>query len=222
MKYGIICILLLVATLAASSQETFEEKERVGDKTLDIELKFADDIKVNTWDKDEVLVKATVSINGDEDNDHFTFKKDITGSTIYIEENIEDMEDLQRKIVFTNKKGRENIYYSVDLELRYEIWIPEKAELKLETISGDIELLGCIGGLDVKTISGFIDYSVPASHAMDLHLKTITGGLYSNLDVEYNKGQFKWVGRDDNLRLNGGGVDADLETVSGDLFLRKK
>jgi len=53
-------------------------------------------------------------------------------------------------------------------------------------------------------------------------LSTVTGDVYS--DVKFDKSASKeisWVGTKRDLTLNGGTLPVKLETVSGDIYLRK-
>ncbi len=49
----------------------------------------------------------------------------------------------------------------VDLDLDFEVFIPENtSKLNIETINGDITLNDIENEMEIKTISGFIDYTV--------------------------------------------------------------
>jgi len=69
------------------------------------------------------------------------------------------------------------------MEINYRIKVPRNADLSIESISGDIEIKGFYGELWAKSISGFIDLSWDTSKGADLSMKTITGELYSDMDL---------------------------------------
>lgn len=103
------------------------------------------------------------------------------------------------------------------------------------TISGGIEAkfsaLSQKGPTSLKSISGFVDVTVPKSIKASLSLKTVTGQMYvSNPDLIKRK-----TNKDDEEQAfvfggiqgvdadkNGGGVSMSLESVSGDVYLREK
>ncbi len=58
---------------------------------------------------------------------------------------------------------------------------------------------------------------------VDFYAKTISGEVYSNLDFEYldkKEGLRQLVGQKVHGRLNNGGEKWELETISGNIFLR--
>jgi DUF4097 and DUF4098 domain-containing protein YvlB len=74
--------------------------------------------------------------------------------------------------------------------------------------------------INAKTISGFIDLKVPADRKANLEMKTISGTFYSDLNISPET-------RDNGIpsvirqKLNNGGEEVSLETISGDIFFRK-
>ena len=76
--------------------------------------------------------------------------------------------------------------------------------------------------MSVNSISGFIDYAVPASMKARINLSTVTGDVYSNLKFDNKPSkEMSWVGTKRDLTLNSGSLPIKLETVSGNIYLRK-
>ena len=128
------------------------------------------------------------------------------------------------RIVKDEEDGRTIIYdCSINMDLYFEVRIPKNNKLEIETISGDIEIKDIHARMDINTISGFIDLSLPANYDADLELSTITGGMYSNFEFnnEKSKGYHHYGKSDISKRLNNGGTRIFLETISGDIFIRK-
>ena len=78
--------------------------------------------------------------------------------------------------------------------------------------------------MKLKTISGAIDVTIPASQGMDFKAKTISGEIYSNIEIEYpygKEGLRQIVGQDVRGRVSSGGVESNFETISGNIYLRK-
>lgn len=195
-------------------------------KRIELDFQFADDIVINGWEKDEVYVKATVNINDGEDNDKFEFDVFEGSSFMKIESEIEDLKKISKKGYRIIIDGDDTIIKNdchTQMALDFEVFIPANSELVIETISGNIDILGLENEMDVKTISGDIDLHVDEKIKADLSMSTISGSLYSNLDVNFNNrhANMYHVGGNVNAELNGGGIDIELETISGNIYLRK-
>jgi hypothetical protein len=78
--------------------------------------------------------------------------------------------------------------------------------------------------LQAKSISGFVDLAWPANRGADLSLKTISGEVFSNVEVEMANGQRKNEGVGYNIqgKIAGGGPLIKLESISGNLYLRRE
>lgn len=130
-----------------------------------------------------------------------------------------------------------------DFELRNlqgEIEIKSKnGSMKLSNItgpviasstSGDMEItmdnLSQMGPTSISLVSGFIDISMPTNSEANLFLSSISGEIYTDLDIqlgEKNEGNMRRLGGGRKIEgtLNGGGVEVSLKTISGDIYLRK-
>ncbi len=77
----------------------------------------------------------------------------------------------------------------------------------------------------ISNVSGFIDITLPASTKASLEMKSISGEIYTDLDLEMvgQKQDMRRIGGADlKGNLNGGGVDISLNAISGNIYLRKK
>jgi len=74
--------------------------------------------------------------------------------------------------------------------------------------------------MKVKSISGFIDLAVPSAKHADINFSTISGRMYSNLDLLLTK-EHSGIPLKINQKLNSGGDLIKLETISGDIYFRK-
>ncbi|MBI9055342.1 MAG: hypothetical protein JEY96_16075 [Bacteroidales bacterium] len=220
---GVIAILMFFCNTLYS--QTIVEKSSAIKSNEDLELnfEFADEINVSTWDKNEVYVKVSVSINENEDNDHFALNLNKRSTGVEFESEIKNMKSLQSRKRVVSKNGNTTTYNSIDMELIFDVKIPKDVKLEIETISGNIEIIDFLGRLEVKSISGFIDVTLPTKHNADLELSTISGGMYSNFEFnnEKHKGYYHYGKHDLSKRLNNGGIRIFLETISGDIYLRK-
>ena len=76
--------------------------------------------------------------------------------------------------------------------------------------------------ISIASVSGEIDITMPAKTAMDLEMETVSGNMYSDFDFPSGGKQMRRIGGSSiNTQLNGGGVSLKLNTVSGNIYLRK-
>lgn len=215
-----LTIVLCLATFGLSAQpkKVTESVAITDQEILDLEFAFADDIVFQTWDKNEVMVEVMVEINDGKDNDIFTLSSSTSSSTIYIEMD----EDMWKKLS-KEKDGRGN-NCSYSSTINYKVYLPPKLSVRANTISGDYEFEYFGSEMKLKTISGAIDVTIPASQGMDFKAKTISGEIYSNIEIEYpygKEGLRQIVGQDVRGRVSSGGVESNFETISGNIYLRK-
>ena len=183
-------------------------------KVIDMNIQIADSIRIITWAKNEVYAKASIEINKNKDNDIYLVNFDESGSSLDIRAKFDDV---KREQTYDDScrcwcnNFRSKIYW--------DVYIPENAKFEVETIDGNITIEGKTDQLKAHSISGFIDMSMPASRKADLKMSTITGTIYTNLAI--GKPKDRRGGNEVESALNGGGNRVDLETISGDIFLRK-
>ncbi|PHN06621.1 DUF4097 family beta strand repeat-containing protein [Flavilitoribacter nigricans] len=96
-----------------------------------------------------------------------------------------------------------------------------------KTTSGDITVTFANMNGDKPTsivnTSGFIDVTMPTSIKADLKLRSISGEIFSDLDLEFPDTEFKnRYSSNFDGKLNGGGAEIDLRAISGNIYLRKK
>ncbi|MHA4739249.1 DUF4097 family beta strand repeat-containing protein [Dyadobacter sp. MSC1_007] len=231
MKNLILSAMLILVLGPAFSQKIIDKKlPYEAGKTVNLNLRFGDSIQVRYWDKQEVSVHMKVKINQNKLNDAFL----VTTSTTADEINLKTDFDKDR---LKEGKGEDcpgdkhtwrtsdsgNNYY-VCSEISYVVNLPRQAKLKLETINGNIDIQGATTTVFAKTISGYVDMSWPKSKGANVAMKTITGEVYSDLDIDFGNKKEKnpIVGYQLQGKLNGGGPDVTLESISNNVYLRKK
>jgi DUF4097 and DUF4098 domain-containing protein YvlB len=102
----------------------------------------------------------------------------------------------------------------------WTVILPEKTKFSVETINANITIKGQTREMDVKSISGYIDLSLPADKRADLEFLTISGRMYSNHELELKETN-SGIPIKLKEKLNNGGEQIKLETISGDIFFRK-
>ncbi len=182
-------------------------------KSIRMNIQIADSIRIVTWNKNEVWAKASVTINDNKDNDKYKVTVDDTGDRLAIKANFEDFKYSRS----WNDSGDNCCSYRSTIY--WEIYIPENAGFSVETINGNIVIEGKTDEVNARSISGYIDLAFPSTRKADLKMSTISGTIYTDLTI--GNAASKRGGNTVNTEINGGGKRVDLETISGDIFLRK-
>ncbi len=206
---------LFVFNYANAQSKTVSESVEVNNETkLALDFTFANLITFKTWDKKEVLVEVIVEIQGGKYNDIFSLSTEKFDETIHIAMD----KNMWKKI---NKKDR-NGNWSTQLD--YTVYLPKSLAISSNTISGNYEAIYFGNSLKLKTISGEIDLTIPRNHGLDFRSKTVTGEIYSDIEITYpdgREGLNQIVGQNIRGRIRKGGTESAFETVSGNIFLRK-
>jgi hypothetical protein len=225
MKKYIIGVVTLLVTFNLNAQRVVEKQLTVTPTTnLELNLDFADTIHIVQSKDNSIRIKAIVNINNNLHNDKYELIADEGGQTLRISAKVHDMKSI--RIPCENHKGSSYEYHDgecLTMDINYEIEVPVLADIKVETISGDIIINLRTCPMTLKSISGFVDLSIPTTSNSDISISTITGGVYSNHDIskEKNSCDSNPAGTRVNFRLNSGGSRIKLNTISGDIFLRE-
>lgn len=212
-KLIILLIIVIGQTTIARSQKVIQKNLEAKGKTVEMKFDFADTIFIEAWNKSTLALEVSVNIDENQFNDDYTLNVSEKPGSVKLEE-VVDFKTIQKR------KGKENC--NINSHIIYTLKVPADLAFNLKTISGQVEIKGTIGKMDVNSISGFIDYAAPSACKAKISISTITGNVYSNLKFDNQKDrEMKWVGSDYNLTLNGGGPEMALKTISGDIFLRK-
>jgi Putative adhesin len=182
-------------------------------KAIKMNIQIADSIRIVTWNKNEVYARASLTINENKDNDKYKITFDDAGDRVIIKA---DFEGVRNNRSWSDSGGNCCTYRST---IYWDIYIPENAGLSVETIDGNIVIEGKTDEVKARSISGFIDLAFTSTRKADLKMSTISGTIYTDLAIGNPAG--KRGGNAVNTDMNGGGKRVDLETVSGDIFLRK-
>ena len=214
MKKLILLLIIVVAqTTIGRSQKVIQKNLEAKGKTVEMKFDFADTIFIEAWNKNTLALEVSVNIDENLYNDDYTLNVNEKQGSVSLEEKV-DFKAIQKK------KGKEHC--NINSHIIYTLKVPTDLAFNLKTISGQVEIKGTTGKIDVNSISGFIDYAAPAACKAKINLSTISGNVYSNLKFDkQNDREMKWVGSEYNLTLNGGGPEMALKTISGDIFLRK-
>jgi DUF4097 and DUF4098 domain-containing protein YvlB len=181
-------------------------------QSIKIDIQIADSIRIITWDKNEVYTKASVNINDNKDNDVYLTEFNNKANTVEVKANFDE----KKKVGYNDSCHCCCNYKS---KIYWDVYIPEQSDFSVETIDGNIIIAGNTKEIKAHSISGFIDLSLATSRKADLKMSTISGTIYT--DLARDNPAKRNGGNAIDAAYNGGGEDVDLETISGDIFLRK-
>jgi hypothetical protein len=208
------------------------------------------EVKIQTWDKNEVLITGVVSINRGENDSAFelqvTTDKDITVTSI-----LKDKENIPQRIVikkgdteyffkakdyndpqiqkFLEENGREYTYMSNGIirDIKLEIFVPKNMATKITAKYGLIEVKGFSAPLTIDAKYGGVDATIsPASTGM-LTARSRYGEILTNLDVKFDQQKFpekQFRDQDKWTEISaklGTGPSYMIESKYGTVYLRK-
>lgn len=206
------CTILFVAWLCIGSihaQQIIDKHiDFSGKESLTLNIQIADSINLHTWNKNEVYLKASVNINDNKDNEAYLTSFEETGNTVVV------------NAKFKDKYFKRKNCCCDSTDIYWQVFVPEKTNFKIETINANITINGKTNEISAKSISGYIDLTVPSDRNADLEFSTISGTMYSNHELAFNK---RHNGTPSKIveKLNNGGAPIKLETISSDIFFRK-
>lgn len=197
-------------------------------------------IKVTTWDKNEISITGTVSINSGESDGAFELVQSESGNAIVIENRINKLKDLPHRI--TVKRGGETITFKskqefekyaqqngrnfdyvtqgVDMDIVLEVKVPRNIETKIDATYGMVEVRNFSGPLIVNATYGGVDVAVQTSTTGELVAETGYGQIYSNLDLKFTGSEFKDF-HTQVVAKPGTGPRYSIESKYGNVYLRK-
>ena len=179
----IICLAVLAWAWSSTAFAQIKINETIATKAnQEVYFKLdRPDVVFKTWNKNEIQIRGTVSINNGKNDDAFNLIVDRDGGEIIIETDIENECKLPKMI--SAEKNGEKIYlgttkaYSLDwdalkeehngeldninigvlVEAKFEVMIPKNIELHVKSKFGDIVINDFYNELNVKTTHGGID-----------------------------------------------------------------
>lgn len=237
-------ILFFLGLLFAFSNLTAQKKvtKTASDSGINevfVHVKFANKIVIKNWNKNMISVEATVNIDDNKHNDYFSMQGNQIGSTYTIKSDYGDyfkkFRSYRRHSHNDDNDGNDCCTNYSNI-VNYVVYVPNKMNLKVKSISGAVQADAFVGDLDLDLISGDIDIK---KHSKNMRLKTISGdidltisdatfeaktlsgGIYSDLKFDFDKKNKYSGSRKIKATIKNGNAVLKLSTISGDIFLRK-
>lgn len=209
---------------------------------INMHFDYPELVRVSTWDRNEILVQGTVSINAGENDDAFIFENSVNGNVVDIRSFIKDLKNLPQRITIVRdgqkimfrskadlKKYQEEhgaVYntmsWGADIDIQLEIKVPKNTETRVESVYGMVEIKNFSGPLTVEATYGGVDAALAERAAGEIIAETNYGEIYTNLDAKFSGGDFKE--RDFHTYVTakpGSGPRYSFESKYGNVYIRK-
>ncbi len=226
---NLFMLLFLLTSLGLTAQKELKKEIDYNNELVQVDLKFASDIQIKTWDKSIIQVEASVEFKEEEYYEMFDLTISSDESRIEISSNSEDIFETHHE----NNRSIINYSDAPDHEFNYTLYVPKGVDLKVSSItanvtsdflqgniavnlvSGDINIKKYSGDLELKSVAGKIDVNYTDA---SLKAKTLTGEIYTREELKLEKKK-KFIGQEIENELANTANSLTLDTVSGDIYL---
>jgi len=238
MKKGLLCLLLTGITQLLFAQRIIEKTYKTSrDQPVLLQFGFPK-VKISSWNREEIYVKATVNINDNRQNDRFELLNQTINGQLMITDTIDFKHIDQQYYIevdgikkhFESKKDFENYkdvhkdekissYTTNNINIEIEVVLPVKDYIKVRSKFGLVEVRNYTGPLTVQTEFGKIDARLKESGVGKIKLTNRFGKIYSDFDlkpVEKEERSFYTS----ITAVPGKGAAYDLSSKFGNIYLR--
>ena len=197
-------------------------------------------IQVSTWDRNEVSITGSASINDGENDDAFAVTSSLNDGTISIRGEMINMKSLPhritivrdgKKVTFKDKaeykkyvaeSGRDYNMMStgVEIEIVLEVKVPRNFMTQVKSVYGMVEVKNFDGPIEVESTYGGIDAALNVKATGELVAETNYGQIFSNLEVKFSGGEEKNF-HTLVMAKTGNGPKQSFESKYGNVYLRK-
>jgi hypothetical protein len=197
-------------------------------------------IKVSTWDKNEISITGSVSINGGENDDAFSLESSSSGTEVSISGEVRNLKNLPhritiwhdgQKMMFKSKAdfrkyedehghNYNSMNWGTDMDIFLVIKVPKNVETSVLSTYGTIEIKDFTGPLVAESTYGGVDAALTEKLVGDLKAETNYGDIYSNFDSKFTGSEFKDFHTVVNAKP-GNGPRYSFESKYGNVYLRK-
>jgi hypothetical protein len=239
-------ILLIVALVIPTREYAQTQLNKIipvqSGQKINMHFDYPEIVRVSTWDRNEISVQGTISINNGENDDAFLFESSVNGNTIDINSIIKDLKHLPQRITIVrdgqkmmfkdkaelkkyqeeNGKGYNTMSWGADIEIKLEIKVPKNVDTRVESVYGMVEIKDFIGPLVVEATYGGVDAAVTERAIGEIVAETNYGEIYTNLDAKFGGTEFK--NRDFHTFVSakpGSGPRYSFESKYGNVYIRK-
>lgn len=244
-----IFIILLTLSSQLFAQSTVEKTFPI-QSARELSLEFDHpNLSIQTWDKNEVLIKGTVSINNGENNSAFELQSSNDGGLLRINSFIRDKENLPRQI--TIKRGEQEYVFKANdfndpkvqkfleenkgdydymssgtlIDIDLQVFVPRNFKTSVDSKFGMVEFKQFDAPLRIVAKHGKVDATI-APGIGELTVRSRFGEIMSNLDIKFDEHPLDRNYRKHNQWTEitahvGKGQSYFIESKFGTVYLRK-
>jgi hypothetical protein len=209
-------------------------------QTISMHFDYPELIQVSTWDKNEISITGTVSINGGENDDAFSLETSSRTNEVEITGEIRNLKNLPHRVTIWNgtqkmmfkskadykkyaeEHGRDyrSMNWGTDMDIFLVIKVPKNVETKVLSTYGTIEIKDFTGPLVAESTYGGVDAALTEKLVGDLKAVTNYGQIFTNLDFKVTGGEFEAFHTVVSAKP-GNGPRYSFESKYGNVYLRK-
>lgn len=210
---------MTLAMSFAGAAQTLVEKTWPVKAGQEIRLKFdyPENIRISTWDRNEISVQATVTINEGKDDSAFVLQEVTDEKAITVSNKPMRFKNRSQSNVIGS--GKINCSGS-RIDITMEIKVPANTPTQLQSLYGLVEVRHFNGPAEITATYGGIDASLSKKETGTLAVSVNYGQIYSDLDLVYTD----QVNKDFHTAFKatyGTGAMLRLESGYGNIYLRK-
>ena len=238
----VVLTALLTSSIAFAQTQINKSIPVSTGQNVFIHFDYPELVRVSTWDKNEVSIQGTVSINNGESDDAFELLTSSSGNTVSIRNEIKNLKGLPQrytivdgaqKITFKDRvelkkyqeqNGRQFDVMScgVDMEIVLDIKVPRNVKTKVESVYGMVEIKDFSGPLDVEATYGGVDAALTEKATGMITAETNYGEIYTNLDAKFgSEGKAVKHFHTNVSAKPGSGPEYSFESKYGNVYIRK-
>jgi hypothetical protein len=242
MKTTLILLFLLIGTaLWAQTPVNKSIPVQPGQK-IEMHFDYPQLIRMTTWEKNEISILGTVSINGGESDDAFELITSAAGNIVNVRNEIHNLKNLPQRITIT-RNGQKIVFKSkadykkyadqngkdfnmmtngVDMDILLEIKVPRNVETRVESVYGMVEVKEFTGPLTVDATYGGVDAALAERATGELIAETNYGHIYTNLELKFSTDNVQEQDFHTYVSAKpGSGPRYSFESKYGNVYLRK-
>ena len=245
MKQIIILLLCFLGT-HLMGQNTFEKSYALNSsEKLTLDFEYPELVKISTWDKQEVVIKAKVIINGEENTEDFTIENKRTAGKLIISSRLKNLDKFKNNNIYVSRhddddddqsvtmnrdgstitigKGKKSYRYGTEIDIVLEVFLPKSAQVEIDAKYGLVEVQSIPKELFIMAKFGGADVKISEQNVKSLKASTSWGQIFSNLSAKMSINGDDMPGK--NMRAeyenNKGQESVRVESEFGHIYLRK-
>ena len=202
-----IFILLFLTVLFCIPSVLFAETEEKTEKTYPLDRdgkvyleNVSGDIAVKTWQKNEIKILARKTAREKSSLDKVKIDINRTDSNI--------------RIITRRDKSPDLYQPTTEVSVFYDLFIPDKAQLRVKTISGRVQAWEIGGRTDIETVSGRTEI---VKAGQGVKCKTISG----EINLEEITGSATLKSTSGKIIVDGLKGSVEANSVSGDIEIKE-